>query len=87
MKSLLPTLALAVGLAGCAGAPKTPTGPAAAGQAEQDVSCEVEIPTGSMFPIKRCRTAAQREAERKAADEAGDAIRRGKPAAPSQPGT
>jgi hypothetical protein len=64
----LPTLALAA----CASAP--PTGAAVAADG---VSCERETRVGSSLPTTRCRTAAQREAERAAAQRVGDNLRPG----------
>lgn len=67
---LLPLLALA--LAACASAPPDGT-PVAVDQ----VSCERETRTGSNLPTTRCRSAAQREADRRAAEAAGESIRPG----------
>lgn len=61
-------------LIGCA-APVEPSAPAAT-VAAADASCDREVKTGSMMPTVRCRTAAEREADRKSAEGASDFVRR-----------
>lgn len=65
----LPTLALAA----CASAPPGTDTKVAA----DSVSCERETRVGSSLPTTRCRSAAQREAERAAAQRVGDNLRPG----------
>jgi hypothetical protein len=68
---------LAAGLAGCVAAPQT-------GDAIADgTTCEREFRVGSNLPTTRCRSAAQREADRRAAEAIGDTIR---PGAATTPG-
>lgn len=61
-----------VTLAACASAPPKDA-PIAAG----DSSCEREVRTGSSLPTTRCRSAAQREADRRNAEAVGDSIKPG----------
>ena len=76
MKLVLPTL-LAIGLAGCVAAPQTNDAVTA------DTTCERETRVGSNLPTTRCRSAAQREADRRAAEAIGENI---KPGAATTPG-
>lgn len=41
-----------------------------------DTICDREVKTGSMMPTVRCRTAAEREADRKSAESAADFVRK-----------
>ncbi len=68
MKLLLPLLV--IGLAGCVAAPQTNDAVAA-----DQVSCERETRTGSNLPTTRCRSAAQRETDRRQAESIGETIR------------
>ncbi len=73
MNRILPVTVLCAALAGCA-APAaqegTPTTTAT------DATCDREVKTGSLMPTVRCRTAAEREADRKSAEGAADFVRR-----------
>ncbi|MEO6279820.1 hypothetical protein [Roseateles sp.] len=77
MKRLLISLLL-VGLAGCAAPPQT-NDPVTAG-----TICEREVRVGSALPVTRCTTAEQREADRRAAEAAGNTVR---PATAKMPGS
>lgn len=77
MKLLLSLLV--IGLAGCAAAPQTNDTVAA-----DAVSCERETRIGSNLPTNRCRSAAQREADRRQAESIGENIRPGSAVAPGR---
>lgn len=77
MKHLLIPL-LAIGLAGCVAAPQTSDASAA------DTTCERETRVGSNLPTTRCRSAAQREADRRAAEAIGENIKPGAATAPGR---
>jgi hypothetical protein len=68
---------LVTGLSGCVAAPQTSDAVA------DGATCEREYRIGSNLPTTRCRSAAQREAERRAAEAIGDTI---KPGAATTPG-
>jgi hypothetical protein len=69
----LPLLALlTLALSGCAVTPPPGT-PISADQ----MSCDRETRIGSNLPTTRCRSMAQREAERRAAEKMGDNLRPG----------
>lgn len=74
MKLLLVPL-LSLLLAACAASPR---GGASTADAEGTI-CEREARTGSMLASSRCRTEAQREAERRAAAAAGENMRQTSP--------
>lgn len=71
---LLPLL-----LAACASAPTDPKQVVATASDDKDTICERETRTGSMMPTVHCRTAAQREQDKRDAEAAGDVLRRGAP--------
>lgn len=81
MKPLL-LLLLSATLAGCAG--PAPKEEAAAAPAAGTV-CERDEITGTRFTAMRCRTAEQREKERRAAEDLEDVARRGQ--AVTRPGS
>lgn len=68
MKLLLPLLV--IGLTGCVAAPQANDAVTA-----DQVYCERETRTGSNLPTTRCRSAAQREADRRQAESIGENIR------------
>ncbi len=76
MKLLLVPL-FSVLLAACAAQP-TQQADATAKMADGSI-CERESRTGSMLPSTRCRTEAQREADRRAAAAVGDNMRQNSP--------
>lgn len=78
MKRILPLLLPWV-LAACASTSSAPAQQAVA--ADKDVVCERETPTGTSLPTRRCRSLAQREADRRAVDavEASTRARAGQP--------
>jgi hypothetical protein len=69
---LLPSALVLVACAAASAAP--PTGELVTADT---VSCEREYRVGSNLPTNRCRSAAQREAERRAAEAVGDNLRPG----------
>ncbi|MCY4747056.1 MULTISPECIES: hypothetical protein [unclassified Roseateles] len=69
MKLLLPLLA--VGLVACAAAPQT------GDTLTADTTCERETRIGSNLPTTRCRSAAQREEDRRRAEAIGENIKPG----------
>ncbi|MCY4753548.1 hypothetical protein [Pelomonas aquatica] len=66
-------------LAACASAPTDPKQDVAAAPIDKDTICERETRTGTLMPTLRCRTAAQREADKRDAEAVSDAVRRGAP--------
>lgn len=71
MKRFLLVALLPAALIGCAAPAETqPTV-----VASTDASCDREVKTGSIMPTVRCRTAAEREADRKSAENARDFVR------------
>jgi len=82
MKHLLLLVLLPTALLGCAGpAPIEEKRSAVAG----DTVCERTEPTGTRFTGMRCRTAAQREQDKRNVDDLEDVARRG--AAVTKPGS
>jgi hypothetical protein len=77
MNRLLLLALLPAALLGCATAPTPAPAANAPVVASQDLSCEREVKTGTMMPTTRCRTAEQREADRKSAETAADFVRGG----------
>jgi hypothetical protein len=74
-QSLFPLLALAAALAGCAGvAPEQPPTQVAAADAGQ--VCERGQSTGSKFIAVRCRSANDREYDRRDVESLSEAVRR-----------
>lgn len=72
MKRLLLVALLPAALIGCA----TPATTEPTVVATADATCDREVKTGSIMPTVRCRTAAEREADRKSAENAADFVRR-----------
>jgi hypothetical protein len=72
MKRALLLALLPATLIGCA---TPPADPGTTTVASQDATCDKETKTGSMMPTVRCRTAAQREADAKSAENAKDFVR------------
>jgi len=66
-------------LAACASAPTAPKQEVAVVPTDKDTVCERETRTGSMMPTLRCRTAAQRDAEKRDMEATSDNLRRGNP--------
>lgn len=66
MKRLVVAVAIAMMVAGCAGTPDSAKADRAHGKGYR---CDVIKVTGSHLPTKRCTTTAQREKERKSAEE------------------
>ncbi|KQV47263.1 hypothetical protein ASC95_24075 [Pelomonas sp. Root1217] len=52
-------------LAACASTTPAPAKDAAVAAADENVVCDRETRTGTILPTKRCRTAEQREADRR----------------------
>lgn len=67
MKRLLLTL-VPVLLSACAATSTPPSNDAVVAAAGDDTICERETSTGTILPKKRCRTAEQREADRRAVE-------------------
>ncbi|HEY0953228.1 MAG TPA: hypothetical protein VGE36_00620 [Roseateles sp.] len=65
-------LLMPLALAACAATPPPGT-PLAADQ----ISCDREVRVGSNLPTTRCRSAAQREAERRSVEAMGENLRPG----------
>ena len=72
---LLPLIPLA--LAACAATSADKPKDVAMAPLDKDTVCEREMRTGSSLPTTRCRTAAQREADRREVEATGDGMRRG----------
>jgi len=83
MKLLL-VIVLTAALTGCAGTPQRAEKPAAT-TAESGTVCEQDQVTGTRFTNTRCRTAAQREQDRRNADDLDEVARRA--AAVTKPGS
>ncbi|CAM3946713.1 hypothetical protein [Roseateles saccharophilus] len=71
-------------LAACASAPSEPKQAAAVVSNDKDTICERETRTGTMLPTVRCRTAAQREAEKREVEAVSDGMRHSNPINTSQ---
>ncbi len=82
MKSLL-LLVLPAALLGCANPPARPQ--ADATTSADGTVCERDEITGTRFTAMRCRSAAQREKDRRAAEDLEDVARRGQ--AVTRPGS
>ncbi len=75
MKRLPPLLLLAAALGGCAGtAPEQP--PTQLASADTGRVCDKEQATGSKFIAVRCRSAADREYDRRDVEALSEAVRR-----------
>jgi len=85
MKRLLLPL-IPIALAACASTSADKPKETAQNAAGGDVICEREMPTGSSFPTKVCRTAAQREADRREVEATSEGMRRGAAAAQGKGG-
>ncbi len=70
MKHLLLSSLMALALAGCASAPATTTA-----ANDNSVICDKEVPTGSMLSKSKCRSAEQREAERRSVETVNESVR------------
>jgi uncharacterized protein YcfL len=84
MKTWIVPLA-ALLLAACASTPPVTT--TAAADNDKDVLCEREARTGTILPTKRCRSAEDREADRRSLENASDNSRNIRAGQTGKPGT
>jgi len=69
-------IAMAAALSGCAASPSDNVASGGGADPAQQLVCTKEAPTGTMFPVTKCRTAEQIARERDATRAAGDGIDR-----------
>jgi hypothetical protein len=74
-------------LAACTSTPPNAVTTTAAAENDKDVLCEREARTGSNLPTKRCRSAAEREADQRSLETAAENARNIRAGQTGKPGS